>query len=74
MNGREMFRQTVSTRQTTNDKQTPKHKPGNQTNRCSGKSAGSRSLPKLQKAVKAATVIMSIKRGLNIEPTNLARI
>ena len=66
MNGREMFRQMAT------DKQTSKHKLGKMV-----ESAGRRSLPKMQKAVKAATVTTlkttSIKKRLNIQPANLAR-
>ena len=72
MNGRAMFRQV------TNDKrQTNLQTQARQPNKQMVESAGRLSLPKEQKAAEAATVTTpkttSIKKRLNIQPTNLAR-
>jgi len=71
MNGREMFRQTSA-------KQTNAQIQARQPNNQMVESAGKRSLPRLQKVVKAATAITpktaSIKKRIKIQPTNLARI
>ena len=70
MNGREMFRRMA------NDKQTSKHKLGNQTNRWSTVQADAR-CPNSKNAAYAATITTpkttSIEKRLNIQPTNLAR-
>ena len=69
MNAREMFKQT-----TLNDKrQTNPQTQTRQLNKQIVKSAGRRSLLKLQKAVYPETATMLIARRLNIQPTNLKR-